>query len=635
MAKVLPAVFSYEDMKRRWNQDNPDEPYGRDDNLQNGIYAIENWLIRVDDEDNAIATGGWKEYPTHTVVGGLYAVKRADRNHPNYDPKLKGNARAIQDARESQLNQSKPVIASFAQKRGDNARWIATAKKTQKFVFSDDPEWEQAISALPKEVVKEWTEKSGNRWGIRNILTADELAKCIYPDDPTPSWFNLLKYLPDNTWDDFELGEPAPDLGTRDRFKDKNIKSKGKVEYKAFVSQQYLRQVSDRIPNAGTSLMKGWLEKLTEMNLKKGKYWFFGTNVKQDNTYVMIDVIKQGQPYTANADKKLNLEGFETAIIFTGVSKEMVGKVKRGQGIPKGRKFLDIHGKYGVRGLRRGRRLPKEPKNIFPTFEKSWKDILKFKADFSYEKQKGWVNQNGEGGTLIRIDKNKNVAIIMTPNYIKTYEGKRQDYTRSGKSQREINHPFIDRALEDRLLSLPPSNMSYWCYTNDIPSRHDLVIFDVLEGSNSKIKQLKAKVSRGYRQLYVGDLKYRKSKNVVEQIERVVVLHHIDDGDKYPVDNVIGPDKEPLLNLFYDGIKPNHQPKAEVEEESTDDLLSQTEPFNLEEAQIQLDRFQINLSMNKDHQKAIYKNKITREHPEEEVEKLMELMEPYFKGELN
>jgi|TARA_R100000482_G_scaffold105121_1_gene47759 hypothetical protein len=627
MPKVLPAIFSYEDMKRRFAQDNPDDPYTRRKDLETGLYALDNWLIRVNDEDKTISTVGWKEHPSHTTVGGMYATAEGRQ--------IGGNNRALQDAREPQLNQSKPLVAAFGHRDGDNARWIATAKKNG-WAFPDSENWEQMKQLLPESVVNEWNSAYPNgNWAIRNIRGKGEFAKCVYLDDPTPSWFNLLKYLPDNTWDDFELGEPAPDLGTRDRFKDKNIKSKGKAEYKAFVSQQYLRQVSDRIPNAGTSLMQGWLEKLTEMNLKKGKYWFFGTNVKQDNTYVMIDVIKQGEPYTPNADKKLNLEGFETAIIFTGVSKEMVGKVKRGQGIPKGRKFLDIHGKYGVRGLKRGRRLPKEPKNIFPTFEKSWKDILKFKADFSYEKQKGWVNQNGEGGTLTRIDKNKNVAIIMTPNYIKTYEGKRADYDRSGKPQRNINHPFIDRVLEDRLLSLPPSNMSYWCYTNDIPSRHDLVIFDVLEGSNSKIKQLKARVNRGYRQLYVGDLKYRKSKNRIEQIGKVVVLHHIDDGDKYPVDNVIGPDKEPLLNLFYDGIKPGHEPKEEILEDSTDDLLSQTEPFNLEEAQIQLDRFQINLSMNKGHQKAIYENKITREHPEEEVKKLMELMEPYFKGELD
>jgi len=378
MPKVLPAIFSYEDMKRRFAQDNPDDPYTRRKDLETGLYALDNWLIRVDDDNKAISTVGFKEHPSHTVVGGMYASAKGRE--------IGGNNRALQDAREPQLNQSKPLVAAFGHRDGDNARWISTAKKNG-WAFPDSENWEQMKQLLPESVVNEWNSAYPNgNWAIRSIRGEGEFAKCVYLDDPTPSWFNVLKYLPDNTWDDFELGEPAPDLGTRDRFKDKNIKSKGKAEYKAFVSQQYLRQVSDRIPNAGTTLMQGWLEKLTEMDLKKGKYWFFGTNVKQDNTYVMIDVIEKGQPYTANADKKLNLEGFETAIIFTGVSKEMVGKVKRGQGIPKGRKFLDIHGKYGVRGLRRGRRLPKEPKNIFPTFEKSWKDILKWKPDSSYEK---------------------------------------------------------------------------------------------------------------------------------------------------------------------------------------------------------------------------------------------------------
>lgn len=375
MVKVLPAVFSYEDMKSKWSQDNPDDkPYTRRKELETGLYALDNWIIRVNDEGKTISTVGWKEHPSHTVVGGMLATTEGKR--------IGDNNRALQDAREPQLNQSKPLVAAFGHRDGDNARWIATAKQNG-WAFSDSENWEQMKQLLPESVANEWDSAYPNgNWAIRNIRGKGEFAKCVYLDDLTPSWFNLLKYLPDNTWDDFELGEPAPDLGTRDRFKDKNIKSKGKVDYKAFVSQQYLRQVSDRIPNAGTTLMQGWLEKLTEMNLKKGKYWFFGTNVKQDNTYVMIDVIKQGEPYTSNADKKLNLEGFERAIIFTGVSKEMVGKVKRGQGIPKGRKFLNIHGKYGVRGLRRGRRLPKEPKNIF---EKSWKEVLKWKPDSSYQ----------------------------------------------------------------------------------------------------------------------------------------------------------------------------------------------------------------------------------------------------------
>ena len=377
---------------------------------------------------------------------------------------------ALQNAREPQLNQSKPLVAAFGHRDGDNARWIANAKDNL-WRFPDDPEFKQMKTLLPESVLNAWLAKYPERMAIRSIRDKGQMAKCVYLDDPTPSWFNLLKYLPDNTWDDFELGEPAPDLGTRDRFKDKNIKSKGKAEYKAFVSQQYLRQVSDRIPNAGTSLMKGWLEKLTEMNLNKGKYWFFGTNVKQDNTYVMIDVIKQGQPYTANADKKLNLEGFETAIIFTGVSKEMVGKVKRGQGIPKGRKFLDIHGKYGVRGLKRGRRLPKEPKNIFPTFEKSWKDILKVLppdswTDYAYRE----IDEasNAKNAKEINIGDTKYVA---RGHYITAVYGRN-------------NHGTTNRDTDDfeKWINCVKGlgKGKYWMYANDSPNQRHMIFIDII-----------------------------------------------------------------------------------------------------------------------------------------------------------
>ena len=59
MVKVLPAIFSYENMKSKWNQDNPDNPYSRRDELQQGIYSLDKWLIRVDDNNKTIAT---KEY---------------------------------------------------------------------------------------------------------------------------------------------------------------------------------------------------------------------------------------------------------------------------------------------------------------------------------------------------------------------------------------------------------------------------------------------------------------------------------------------------------------------------------------------------------------------------------------------
>ena len=477
MVKVLPAIFSYEDMKSKWNQDNPDNPYSRRDELQQGIYSLDKWLIRVDDENRSLATIGWKEYPSHTVVGGLLATHRANKKRPEYEGDHLGkNERALQSAREPQLNQSKPLVAAFGAREGSSEAWIQRGRD-RGWVFSQDEKFNQVKSLVPESVINEWNGAYPNgNWAIRQITDAESLSKWVFIDDPTPSWFNLLKYLPDNSWDDFELGEPAPDLGTRDRFKDKNIKSRGKAEYKAFVSQQYLRQVSDRIPNAGTSLMQGWLEKLTEMNLKKGKYWFFGRNVKQDNTYVMIDVIKQGEPYTANAGKKLNLEGFETAIIFTGVSKEMVGKVKRGQGIPKGRKFLDIHGKYGVRGLRRGRRLPKEPKNIFQTFEKSWKDILKILPDSTFNTMLDDTDNETEIISTARHDKDNPHGYSSEHNI-----AFRPHYLERAQDQRIADHPDAKRTdllpeLADKIraegLKVPG-----WAYLTDNPEDFAYITF--------------------------------------------------------------------------------------------------------------------------------------------------------------
>ena len=98
MPKVLPAIFSYEDMKSRFAEDNPDDPYTRRADLESGIYELDKWLIRVDDDNKAISTVGFKEHPSHTVVGGMYATE--------YGESLGGNSRALQDAREPQLNQS-------------------------------------------------------------------------------------------------------------------------------------------------------------------------------------------------------------------------------------------------------------------------------------------------------------------------------------------------------------------------------------------------------------------------------------------------------------------------------------------------------------------------------------------------
>ncbi len=184
LVKVLPAVFSYEDMKRRFAQDNPDDPYTRRADLESGIYELDSWLIRVDDNDKAISTVGFKEHPSHTVVGGMYATAEGR--------KIGGNSKALQDAREPQLNQSKPLVAAFGHRDGDNARWIANAKKNG-WSFPDSDNWEQMSKLIPNDVLSAWLAKYPERMAIRSIRDEGQMAKCVYLDDPTPQWFSLMK----------------------------------------------------------------------------------------------------------------------------------------------------------------------------------------------------------------------------------------------------------------------------------------------------------------------------------------------------------------------------------------------------------------------------------------------------------
>jgi hypothetical protein len=184
MPKVLPAVFSYENMKAKFNQDNPDEPYTRRADLESGVYALDKWVIRVDDEQNAISTVGWKEHSSHTVVGGMYATAKGRE--------IGGNNRALQDAREPQLNDSKPLVAAFGHRDGDNARWISNAKRNG-WSFPDSDNWEQMKTLLPTSVLSAWLSKYPENMAIRSIRGKGDLAKCIYLDDPTSQWFSLIK----------------------------------------------------------------------------------------------------------------------------------------------------------------------------------------------------------------------------------------------------------------------------------------------------------------------------------------------------------------------------------------------------------------------------------------------------------
>lgn len=303
MPKVLPAIFSYENMKAKFNQDNPDEPYTRRADLESGIYELDSWLIRVDDNNKAISTVGWKEHPSHTVVGGMYATAEGRE--------IGGNSKALQNAREPQLNQSKPLVAAFGHRDGDNARWIANAKGNL-WRFPDDPEFKQMKTLLPESVLNAWLAKYPERMAIRSIRDEGQMAKCMYLDDPTPAWFgvlkskkrgwkDILKNLPPDDW------TPYPYLEVDSASNNRQALETNIDGIKYIARGHYLTAVLDNRNKHGPKKTNQeefpkWIE--CTKGLGKGKYWMYANDSSNNKDIILIDIIGPGDKFPASINRK-------------------------------------------------------------------------------------------------------------------------------------------------------------------------------------------------------------------------------------------------------------------------------------------------------------------------------------------
>lgn len=182
MPKVLPAIFSYEGMKEKWGEDNPDEPYIRREDLVTGRYALDKWIIRVDDEGKTISAIGWKEHPNYTVVGGLRATEEGKI--------IQNNARVLAEARQPQLP-DKPLLSAFGHDGGDNERWMQGGRGAG-WAFPNDDNWEQYKTLIPEAVLTDWLSKYPTNTGIKPN-SAEDMAKAVYFDDIMGDWFNVVK----------------------------------------------------------------------------------------------------------------------------------------------------------------------------------------------------------------------------------------------------------------------------------------------------------------------------------------------------------------------------------------------------------------------------------------------------------
>ena len=196
MPKVLSAVYSYEDMKSKWNEDSPDRPYSRRDELQSGRYALDKWLIRVDDEGDTLAVIGWKEHSKHTVVGGGLTTVKGEA--------LRGNMKALMEARSSQIPQGNMMVTALVHQSGNNERWLRFGRG-QGYQFPNDSRFEEYVNQLPPAVKEDWLGAYAETFGIKpvNPTSAPEEVEKAYYDmelfvisksqNRISNWFSLIK----------------------------------------------------------------------------------------------------------------------------------------------------------------------------------------------------------------------------------------------------------------------------------------------------------------------------------------------------------------------------------------------------------------------------------------------------------
>ena len=170
-------MFTYEQMQQKWLQDieEDEEPYTRRSDLQTGRYALDKWLIRVDDEGKTLAVLGWKEHSNHTVCGGGLTTERGKQ--------IRGNMKALMAARKSQIPQDKMMVTALVHRSGNNARWLAFGRG-QLYRFPNDEGFEEYANQLPPAVKEDWLSAYPETFGVKpvNPTSAPEGVEKSYYD---------------------------------------------------------------------------------------------------------------------------------------------------------------------------------------------------------------------------------------------------------------------------------------------------------------------------------------------------------------------------------------------------------------------------------------------------------------------
>ena len=80
MPRVLGQIFTFDEMKSRWDSDNPENPYVRSSTVPDW-YDLDKWIIRVDDDDKTVSTTAWRVTPDYVLLGGTQKIPNSGKGH--------------------------------------------------------------------------------------------------------------------------------------------------------------------------------------------------------------------------------------------------------------------------------------------------------------------------------------------------------------------------------------------------------------------------------------------------------------------------------------------------------------------------------------------------------------------------
>ena len=151
MPQALNEVYSFEEMKRKWEGDNPNEPYIRSKTVPEW-YGLDNWIVRVDDDGKVISTTAWREYPNFILVGGTKSIEGSQRGHMTDLVSMR-----------NKLIPNKPLVAAFTNAENWMKTNIERGWQIKKYGID-----ERLLDLIPNDVLGNLNSSypDGN-WGIR------------------------------------------------------------------------------------------------------------------------------------------------------------------------------------------------------------------------------------------------------------------------------------------------------------------------------------------------------------------------------------------------------------------------------------------------------------------------------------